>query len=76
MNLKITTAVIVLVTVLLLAQSVSVVEAHHKSKDKGDIRKSAETKSKSYDKQGNLNKSPVCRISRWVQYNAQFISIS
>lgn len=54
MNLKITSVVIVLVAVLLLAQSITVVEAKHKAKDAGDARKSAETKSVPYDKQGNL----------------------
>ena len=49
MNLKITSVVIVFVAVLLLAQSITVVEAHHKEKDNGEIRKSAEAKSKEYD---------------------------
>ena len=49
MNLKITSVVIVLVAVLLLAQSITVVEAKHKAKDNGEARKSAEAKSKEYD---------------------------
>ena len=50
MNLKITSVVIVLVAVLLLAQSITVVEAKHKAKDTGEARKSAETKSTEFDK--------------------------
>ena len=54
MNLKITSVVIVLVAVLLLAQSITVVEAKHKVKDQGEIRKAAEVKSDDYDNEGNL----------------------
>ena len=50
MNLKITSVVIALVAVLLLAQSITVVEAKHKVKDTGDARKAAETKSVEFDK--------------------------
>jgi len=50
MNLKITSVVIVLVAVLLLAQSITVVEAKHKAKDTGDARKSAEAESTEFDK--------------------------
>lgn len=50
MNLKITGVVIVLVAVLLLAQSITVVEAKHKAKDTGEARASAEVKSKEFDK--------------------------
>ena len=49
MNLKITGVVIVLVAVLLLAQSITVVEAKHKAKDTGEARASAETKSTEFD---------------------------
>lgn len=49
MNLKITSVVIVLVAVLLLAQSITVVEAKHKAKDNGEIRKDAEKKSIPYN---------------------------
>lgn len=50
MNLKITGVVIVLVAVLLLAQSITVVEAKHKAKDNGEARKAAEIKSIEFDK--------------------------
>ena len=50
MNLKITSVVIALVAVLLLAQSITVVEAKHKAKDTGEARKAAETKSVEFDK--------------------------
>jgi len=50
MHVKTASVVIVLVTVLLLAQTVSIVEAHHKPKDKGEIRKTAEKKSEDFDK--------------------------
>jgi len=49
-NLKITSVVIILVAVLLLAQSITVVEAKHKAKDTGEARKAAETKSAEFDK--------------------------
>ena len=55
MHVKTVSVVIVLVAVLLLAQTVSVVEAHHKKNDKGETRKAAEKKSEAYDRQGNLN---------------------
>lgn len=49
MDVKTISTVIVLVTVLLLAQTVSIVEAHHKSKDSGEVRKAAEKKSEDYE---------------------------
>ena len=49
MNLKITSVIIVLVAVLLLAQSITVVEAKHKAKDTGEARASAEVKSEEFD---------------------------
>jgi len=49
-NLKITSVVIVLVVVLLLAQSITVVEAKHKAKDTGEARKAAEAESVEFDK--------------------------
>ena len=51
MHVKTASIVIVLVTVLLLAQTVSIVDAHHKPKDKGEIRKAAEKKSEDYNLQ-------------------------
>ena len=70
MYVKTASIVIVLVTVLLLAQTVSVVEAHHKSKDKGEIRKAAEKKSKDYDSQGNLKKTIDEKRKAFVDYKA------
>ncbi len=72
MNLKITTFAIVLVTVLLLAQTVSVVEAHHKTEDNGEIRTSAETKSESYDEQGNLKTTIDERRTAFLAWKTAF----
>lgn len=68
MNVKTVSVVIVLATVLLLAQTVSIVEAHHKSKDKGEIRKAAEKKSEAYDPQGNLKTVVDEKRKAWVAY--------
>ena len=70
MHVKTVSVVIVLVTVLLLAQTVSIAEAHHKNKDKGEIRKAAEKKSESYDPQGNLKKTVDEKRKAWVAYKA------
>ena len=60
MHVKTVSVVIVLVTVLLLAQTVSIVDAHHKSKDKGETRKAAETKSTENDTE-ELIESPISK---------------
>ena len=49
MNLKITSVVIVLVAVLLLAQSITVVEAKHKAADNGEARAAMKAKSTTFD---------------------------
>jgi len=54
-NLKITSVVIVLVAVLLLAQSITIVEAKHKAKNIGEARKAAEAESKEFDKKVSPN---------------------
>ncbi len=72
MQVKTASIVIVLVTVLLLAQTVSVVEAHHKPKDKGEIRKAAEKKSENYDPQGNLKKTIDEKRKAFIAYKAAF----
>ena len=72
MHVKTASVVIVLVTVLLLAQTVSIVDAHHKPKDKGEIRKAAEKKSEVYDPQGNLKKTIDEKRKAWVAYKAAF----
>ncbi len=72
MNLKITSVVIVLVAVLLLAQTVSIVEAKHKAKDTGEERKSAETKSDDYDNEGNLKTIIKEKRDAFVAYKVAF----
>lgn len=72
MHVKIVSVVIVLVTVLLLAQTVSIAEAHHKPKDKGEMRKAAEKKSEDYDPQGNLKKTIEEKRKAFVAYKASF----
>ena len=72
MHVKTVSIVIVLVTVLLLAQTVSIVDAHHKSKDKGETRKAAETKSKDYDPQGNLKKTIDEKRKAFIAYKIAF----
>ena len=49
MNLKLTSVVIVLVAVLLLAQSITVVEAKHKAADNGEARAAMKAKSTTFD---------------------------
>jgi len=53
-NVKIASVVIVLVTVLLLAQTVSIIDATHVSKDK-DARKAAEEREKDLAKEEKTN---------------------
>jgi len=72
MHVKTASIVIVLVTVLLLAQTVSIVDAHHKPKDKGEIRKAAEKKSEDYDPQGNLKKTIDEKRKAFIAYKAAF----
>jgi hypothetical protein len=72
MHVKTASVVIVLVTVLLLAQTVSIVDAHHKPKDKGEIRKAAEKKSEDYDPQGNLKKTIDEKRKAYIAYKAAF----
>lgn len=72
MNVKTVSVVIVLATVLLLAQTVSIVEAHHKPKDKGEIRKAAEKKSEDYDPQGNLKKTIDEKRKAYIAYKTAF----
>ncbi len=72
MDVKTISTVIVLVTVLLLAQTVSIVEAHHKSKNSGEIRKAAEKKSEDYDPQGNLKKTIDEKRKAFVAYKIAF----
>lgn len=72
MHVKTASIVIVLVTVLLLAQTVSIVDAHHKPKDKGEIRKAAEKKSEDYDPQGNLKKTIDEKRKAYIAYKAAF----
>ncbi len=72
MNIKTVSVVIVLVTVLLLAQTVSIVEANHKPKDKGETRKAAEKKSEDYDPQGNLKKTIDEKRKAFLAYKAAF----
>ncbi len=72
MNLKITSVVIVLVAVLLLAQTVSIVEAKHKAKDTGETRKAAETKSVDYDNEGNLKTTIKEKRDAFVAYKVAF----
>jgi len=72
MHVKTASIVIVLVTVLLLAQTVSIVDAHHKPKDKGEIRKVAEKKSEDYDPQGNLKKTIDEKRKAFIAYKAAF----
>jgi len=72
MHVKTASIVIVLVTVLLLAQTVSIVDAHHKPKDNGEIRKAAEKKSEDYDPQGNLKKTIDEKRKAFIAYKAAF----
>jgi len=72
MNVKTVSVVLVIATVLLLAQTVSIVEAHHKTKDKGEIRKTAEEKSEDYDPQGNLKETIDEKRKAWVAYKVAF----
>ncbi|KAF6247068.1 hypothetical protein C6990_05135 [Nitrosopumilus sp. b3] len=54
MNSKIISSTIMLVTILLLAQTVSVVDAHHDTDPRNKAaRDTAETNSEPYDNQGN-----------------------
>lgn len=72
MNVKILSAVIVVATILLLAQTVSIVDGHHKTKDNGEIRKSAEEKSEPYDKQGNLKTTIEDKKKAFKEYKIAF----
>jgi len=56
MNLRALLSVVVLVTALLLVQSISVVDAHHRDADSGEARKAAEAKSEEFDEK-NTSKS-------------------
>ena len=70
MHVKTASVVIVLVIVLLLAQTVSIVDAHHKPKDKGEIRKATEKKSDEITE--NLKKTIDEKREAWVAYKAAF----
>ena len=73
MNLRIVSAVVILITALLLVQSISVVDAHHNdNKDAGAARKTAETKSADYDNEGNLKTTIKEKRDAFLAYKAAF----
>ncbi len=72
MHVKTVSVVLVLVTVLLLAQTVSIVDAHHKPKDKGEIRKTAEKKSEDYESQENLKNTIDEKRKAFKDYRIAF----
>ncbi len=72
MNIRTVSVVLVVVTVLLLAQTISIAEAHHKTKDKGETRKAAEKKSENYDPEGNLKETIDEKRKAWVAYKVAF----
>jgi len=65
-------SVVAIVTVLLLIQTVSVVEAHHKKKDSGETRKAAEIKSEKYDNGGNLKTTIEEKREAFLAYKIAF----
>jgi len=68
-NVKIASVVIVLVTVLLLAQTVSIIDATHVSKGK-DARKAAEEREKDLAKEENTNGDE--KRKAYADYRAAF----
>jgi hypothetical protein len=73
MNIKVISVMMVLLTTLLLAQTVSIVDAHHNPDSRNENgRKAMEEKSKDYDKQGNKKEVIEEKKKAFLAYKTAF----
>ena len=73
MNVKMISGIIVIVTALLLSQTVSVVDAHHNTDPRNKTaRKTAEEKDKNFDDQGNDKDVIKEKRDAFLAYKAAF----